>query len=89
MLWPVLLATFATIWWITSMHTASCSAVTSTGCHRMQPYVSKEQYRGLNLDNTEKISSEILVFPTGNQVRYSCIKNFADIYLKFKEINQF
>jgi dTDP-4-amino-4,6-dideoxygalactose transaminase len=58
------------------------------GCHRMEPYASHEQYMGLHLSNTNKISSEIVVFPTGTQVTPSTIKEFSNHYRKFKEAYQ-
>ncbi len=57
------------------------------GCHRMEPYASHEQYQGLYLSNTEKISSEIIIFPTGKQVTPLTIKKFSDHYRKFQEAN--
>ena len=58
------------------------------GCHRMEPYASPEQYQELHLSNTDKISSEIVVFPTGTQVTPSTIKEFSDHFRKFKESNK-
>ena len=58
------------------------------GCHRMEPYASHEQYHELHLSNTDKISSEILVFPTGTQVTPSTIKEFSNHYRKFKKANK-
>ena len=58
------------------------------GCHRMEPYASHEQYQGLHLRNTDKISSEIVVFPTGTQVTPSTIKEFSYHFRKFKEANK-
>ncbi|MDC3336110.1 aminotransferase class I/II-fold pyridoxal phosphate-dependent enzyme [Opitutales bacterium] len=58
------------------------------GCHRMEPYASHKQYQGLRLSNTEKISSEIVIFPTGTQITPSTIKEFSDHYRKFKEANK-
>ena len=58
------------------------------GCHRMEPYTSHEQYQGLRLSNTDKISSEIVVFPTGTQMSRSTIKEFSNHYRKFKEVNK-
>ena len=58
------------------------------GCHRMEPYASHEQYRELHLSNTNKITSEIAVFPTGTQVTPSTIKEFSNHYRKFKEAYQ-
>ena len=58
------------------------------GCHRMEPYASHEQYQELHLSNTDKISSEIVVFPTGTQVTPSTIKEFSDHFRKFKESNK-
>jgi len=58
------------------------------GCHRMEPYASHEQYQELHLSNTDKMSSEILVFPTGTQVTPSTIKEFSNHYRKFKKANK-
>jgi dTDP-4-amino-4,6-dideoxygalactose transaminase len=58
------------------------------GCHLMEPYASHVQYQGLHLSNTNKISSEIVVFPTGTQVTSSTIKEFSNHYRKFKEANK-
>lgn len=58
------------------------------GCHRMLPYSNHEQYQGLHLDNTDKISSEIVVFPTGRQVSPYTIKEFSSHFRKFKETNK-
>ncbi|MDA8990788.1 aminotransferase class I/II-fold pyridoxal phosphate-dependent enzyme [Opitutales bacterium] len=58
------------------------------GCHRMEPYASREQYQELHLSNTDKISSEIVVFPTGTQVTPSTIKEFSAHFRKFKERNK-
>jgi dTDP-4-amino-4,6-dideoxygalactose transaminase len=58
------------------------------GCHRMEPYASHEQYQELHLSKTNKISSEIVVFPTGTQVTPSTITEFSDHFRKFKEINK-
>jgi len=58
------------------------------GCHRMEPYASREQYQELHLSNTDKISSEIVVFPTGTQVTPSTIKEFSNHYRKFKKANK-
>ena len=38
------------------------------GCHRMEPYRSYFPHAGLLLPNTEKISDQILVLPTGTAV---------------------
>ena len=89
MLWPVLLVIFATHWWITSMHSGILlRRYFHPGCHRMEPYASHEQYQELHLSNTDKISSEIVVFPTGTQVTPSTIKEFSDHFRKFKESNK-
>ena len=58
------------------------------GCHRMEPYASHEQYQELHLSNTDKISSAIVVFPTGTQVTPSTIKEFSNHYRKFKKANK-
>jgi len=55
------------------------------GCHLMEPYASHEEYHGLDLSNTERISSEIVVFPTGTQVSPYTIKELSDRFRKFKK----
>lgn len=55
------------------------------GCHRMQPYLSEEKYIKVNLDNTETIASEILIFPTGQQMKTDDVSFIRDLYLKFTE----
>ena len=54
------------------------------GCHRMEPYVSHEQYQGVDFPYTEKITSEIVVFPTGKQLTPFIVKEFSDLYSKFR-----
>ena len=56
------------------------------GCHRMEPYQSCEKYDSVNLPNTEQISSEIVIFPTGKQVTTVDIHGFAKLFESF--INQ-
>lgn len=58
------------------------------GCHCMEPYASQEQYQGLHLSNTKKISSEIVIFPTGTQLTPSSIEKFSEHYRKFKVANK-
>jgi dTDP-4-amino-4,6-dideoxygalactose transaminase len=58
------------------------------GCHRMKPYASHKKYQELKLNVTDKISSEMIVFPTGTQVTPSTIKEFSGHYRKFKEVNK-
>jgi dTDP-4-amino-4,6-dideoxygalactose transaminase len=58
------------------------------GCHHMEPYASDEQYKDLHLSNSDKISSKVLVFPTGTQVTPSIINDFSNHYRKFKEDNK-
>ena len=53
------------------------------GCHRMEPYKSSEKYDLINLPNTEQISSEILIFPTGKQVNTVDIREFAKLFESF------
>jgi len=50
------------------------------GCHHMEPYSSSEIYKGIKLNNTEKICSEVLIFPTGFQVSNKDIKKFSSLY---------
>jgi dTDP-4-amino-4,6-dideoxygalactose transaminase len=59
------------------------------GCHRMKPYASHKKYQELKLNVTDKISSEMIVFPTGTQVTPSTIKEFSGHYRKFKEVNKY
>jgi hypothetical protein len=54
----------------------------------MEPYASDEQYKDLHLSNSDKISSKVLVFPTGTQVTPSIINDFSNHYRKFKEENK-
>jgi dTDP-4-amino-4,6-dideoxygalactose transaminase len=56
------------------------------GCHNMEPYKSCEKYDSINLPNTEQISSEIVIFPTGKQVTTDDIHGFAQLFESF--INQ-
>ena len=56
------------------------------GCHRMEPYNSSKKYDSINLPNTEQISSEIVIFPTGKQVTREDIHGFAQLFESF--INQ-
>jgi dTDP-4-amino-4,6-dideoxygalactose transaminase len=56
------------------------------GCHRMEPYQSCEKYGSINLQITEQISSEIVIFPTGKQVTTEDINDFAHLFESF--INQ-
>lgn len=58
------------------------------GCHRMEPYSSSINYTSLKLPNTDKISSEIIIFPTGKQVSYQDIKKFANFYKDFLTQNR-
>ena len=57
------------------------------GCHRLEPYASNEQYQKLDLYNTDKTSSEIMVFPTGRQLNETNVKEFADLYGIFRNQN--
>jgi len=54
------------------------------GCHRMEPYTSHESYQGLNLSITEKISSEIVIFPTGRQMKQPIVQQLKILYKNFK-----
>lgn len=56
------------------------------GCHRMEPYQSCEKYESINLPNTEQISPEIVIFPTGKQVTAEDIQNFSQLFENF--VNQ-
>ena len=58
------------------------------GCHRMEPYRSCEKYDSANLPNTEQISSEIVIFPTGKQVSTYDIHGFAEKFESFINQNQ-
>ena len=53
------------------------------GCHRMEPYRSDESYRGLELENTELLADETVIFPTGTQLSEKEVAAFADMYSEF------
>lgn len=53
------------------------------GCHRMEPYRSDESYRGLELENTERLADETVIFPTGTQLSEKEVAEFADMYSEF------
>ena len=53
-------------------------------CHRMEPYASDDQYSGISLPNTEKISSEIVIFPTGKQMTQINVREFANLFRLFE-----
>jgi dTDP-4-amino-4,6-dideoxygalactose transaminase len=57
------------------------------GCHRMEPYVSDEKYQWVDLPHTEKISSEIVAFPTGRQLNNAIVKEVAELYDIFRDQN--
>jgi dTDP-4-amino-4,6-dideoxygalactose transaminase len=57
------------------------------GCHRMEPYRSDTKYRGLELENTELLSSEIVIFPTGTQISKKEIAKFTNMYTEFIDSN--
>jgi dTDP-4-amino-4,6-dideoxygalactose transaminase len=58
------------------------------GCHRMEPYQSCEKYNSVNLPNTEQISSELVIFPTGKQVSTDDIHGFAKLFESFLNQNR-
>jgi dTDP-4-amino-4,6-dideoxygalactose transaminase len=53
------------------------------GCHRLEPYISDKKYSDQKLPNTEKISSEIIIFPNGNQI------SEQDVLFFFKKFRNF
>ena len=53
------------------------------GCHRLEPYVSEEKYNLYSLLKTEKISSEVIIFPNGKQVTNDDINYFKNIIINF------
>lgn len=57
------------------------------GCHRMEPYRSSKKYASINLPNTEQISSEIVIFPTGKQVNSVDIHGFAKLFESFIKLD--
>jgi dTDP-4-amino-4,6-dideoxygalactose transaminase len=57
------------------------------GCHNMEPYKSTEKYKSLKLPITEKISSEIVIFPTGKQLTKEDVKHFAKLFERFITLN--
>jgi dTDP-4-amino-4,6-dideoxygalactose transaminase len=56
------------------------------GCHQMEPYSSQTKYRDIKLPITDKISSNILILPTGKQMTETNVKEFSNIYSKFRKI---
>ena len=52
------------------------------GCHRMLPYKNDPRYRNVKLPNTEEVSKNIIVFPTGRQMNKESVqrlyKHFND-----------
>lgn len=56
------------------------------GCHRLEPYVSEEKYYRYSLLETEKVSSEVIVFPNGKQLTTNDINFFKNIIMNFLKI---
>jgi len=53
------------------------------GIHRMEPYHSDPRYESIYLPNTETLASEMIIFPTGEQIQESDVYKFADLYTNF------
>ena len=53
------------------------------GCHHLEPYRSDKKYSFIRLPNTEKISSEIIIFPNGYQASQLTIEKFHNLFFNF------
>ena len=53
------------------------------GCHRLEPYISDKKYSVQELPNSEKVSSEIIVFPNGNQISEQDVLSFFKKFRNF------
>ena len=49
----------------------------------MEPYLTDDKYKKVNLPVTEKLGREIIVFPTGMQICRDNIYKFRDLYDEF------
>ena len=49
------------------------------GCHRMEPYKSYFPHAGLLLPETEKLSSKIMILPTGTSINQAQIRLIAEV----------
>jgi dTDP-4-amino-4,6-dideoxygalactose transaminase len=49
------------------------------GCHRMEPYRSYFPHAGLLLPETEKLTHNVLVLPTGTAITHEEIKQICQI----------
>jgi dTDP-4-amino-4,6-dideoxygalactose transaminase len=53
------------------------------GCHKMQPYRSYFPHAGLLLPETEKLSSQVLILPTGTSINKTHIQSVIKIIKDF------
>jgi dTDP-4-amino-4,6-dideoxygalactose transaminase len=49
------------------------------GCHRMQPYRSYFPHAGLLLQNTDQVSAQVLILPTGQTLNSAMIRSICQI----------
>lgn len=57
------------------------------GAHNAGPYNSVDNETSNTLTVTDKISNEVLVFPTGQQMSYDKIKRIREIYISYNQHN--
>jgi dTDP-4-amino-4,6-dideoxygalactose transaminase len=53
------------------------------GCHKMEPYRSLQPNAGLLLKETEKISSRVIVLPTGQTVEVETVNLICNLIRRF------
>lgn len=51
----------------------------SPGCHNMEPYKSMDRYRAISLPITDKVSSQVLILPTGMQRKKKEIETICQL----------
>jgi dTDP-4-amino-4,6-dideoxygalactose transaminase len=49
------------------------------GCHRMEPYRTLNPQAGLQLRETERVASQVIVLPTGQQMKKGDIQNICRV----------
>jgi dTDP-4-amino-4,6-dideoxygalactose transaminase len=49
------------------------------GCHRMEPYRTLNPQAGLQLHETERVASQVIVLPTGQQMKKGDIQNICRV----------
>jgi dTDP-4-amino-4,6-dideoxygalactose transaminase len=49
------------------------------GCHRMEPYRSRERYRNISLPETERLAASVMSFPNGTAVGEEEIQRICEV----------